>query len=170
MQDAALGHGLPDLLIWEVAAVVWAFAIGGWDFFHRRIPNVLVAAATLAALGNWVVSGASPLGASGVSMVAGGGLSLLLTLPGYLMRQLGAGDVKLLLAIALLGGAAAAVASFVVGALTAGAAAGAWVLVGPRFGLPPPAGRRLPFGACLALGFAVAVLSGQTGELRWLLP
>ncbi|HJW24507.1 MAG TPA: prepilin peptidase [Rhodocyclaceae bacterium] len=153
---------------WGVLAVLWAFAIGYWDLQCRRVPNVLTFGAILVALASFAVTGASPLGADGISILAGAGLALILTLPGYLLRQLGAGDVKLLLAVALLGGTMATLVSFVVGSLTSVAAAGAWVFWGPRFGHVPSSGKWLPFGAALALGFAVAVVSGQVGQLPWL--
>lgn len=148
-----------------MTAVIWACAIGFWDLSRRRIPNFLTFGAGAAALGVLAATGASPLGADARSVLAGVGLGLVLTLPGYFLRQLGAGDVKLLVAVALLGGTAATLASFVLGALAAGAAAAARLVLGPRLGLPPATGRHLPFGACLALGFVVAVIGGQAGWL-----
>jgi len=163
MTMAAPAGGLPG---WGMAVLLWAFALGYWDLRHRRLPNALTFAAALAGLGSWAILGASPLGASGMSMLAGSGIALLLTVPGYLLHKLGAGDVKLLVAVALLGGVAATLVSFVVGALIAGIGAGARALLGSRFGLPPvAAGRQLPFGTALALGFAVAVLGGHVGDL-----
>lgn len=152
---------------WQMTAVIWALAIGGWDVFRRRIPNVLTLGAVLVAVGSLALTGASPLGADSVSVLTGGAVALLFTLPGYFARKLGAGDVKLLLAVALLGGAVATLVSFVIGALVAGAVAGAWVVLGPRFGLPLPTGKQLPFGAALALGFTVAVIGGHVGNLPW---
>lgn len=163
LQAAASGPSVA----WQMTAVVWALAIGGWDVFRRRIPNALTFAAALAAAASLAFRGASPLGADSASVLAGGGAALLFTLPGYLMRKLGAGDVKLLLAVALLGGLAATLISFVVGALITGAVAVAWILLGYRFGLSAPTGKQLPFGAALALGFVVAVVSGQVGGLPW---
>ncbi|MBS1188260.1 MAG: Peptidase prepilin type [Rhodocyclaceae bacterium] len=153
---------------WGAAAVLWAFAVGYWDIRYRRVPNVLTGGAALAALASLAVTGVSPLGVDGLSMLAGAALALVVTVPGFLVRQLGAGDVKLLVAIALLGGAAATVVSFAIGALTSLAALGAWVSLGPRFGLTPASGKWLPFGAALALGFVVAVFGGQVGQLPWL--
>lgn len=161
------GAAASAMAAWQMTAVVWALAIGGWDLFRRRVPNVLIFAAIFLAAGNLALSGVSPLGADGVSVLAGVGLALVLTLPGYLTRKLGAGDVKLLVAIALLGGALPVLTSFVLGALATGAAAVAWLLLGPRFGLPPLVGKRLPFGTALALGFLAAVAAGHAGNLPW---
>lgn len=152
---------------WQVTAVAWALAIGAWDLSRRRVPNLLTLGAVAVAAAWLAVTGASPLGADLVSVLSGAGFALLVTLPGYFTRTLGAGDVKLLLAIALLGGILPTLVSFVVGALTAGAVALVWLMFGSRFGWPPIAGRTLPFGAALALGFVVAVVAGQLGALAW---
>lgn len=151
---------------WGMAAILWTLALGYWDIQHRRLPNVLTLGAALAGVVSWAVLGTSPLGADGASMLVGVGLALLLTLPGYLLHKLGGGDVKLLVAVALLGGAAATMVSFVIGALVTVATAGAGVFLS-RFRLAPVPDQRLPFGAGLALGFAVALLGGQIGGLPW---
>lgn len=153
--------------MWQVMTLVWALVIGGWDLSRRRVPNVLTFGAAAVAATWLVLTGASPLGAGLGSVLYGLGFALLVTLPGYLARKLGAGDVKLLLAIALLGGVVPTLVSFVIGALVAGAAALLWLMFGHRLGLPPIRGRTLPFGAALALGFVVAVLSGQVGDVAW---
>lgn len=163
-QSAAAGAVQP---FWMGGAVLWAVALGYSDCRYRRLPNLLTLGGGMVGVLSWAVTGASPFGASGISMLDGSGLALLLTLPGYFLRQLGAGDVKLLVAVALLGGSAAVLATFVVGALATVAAAGLWILFGPRFGFIPGSGRWLPFGAGLALGFVVAVLSGQVGDVQW---
>lgn len=157
---AAPVAGLPG---WSAAVVLWAFALGYWDIQWRRLPNAMTLGAALAGLASWGFTGASSLGATGMSMLMGAALALMLTLPGYFFRQLGGGDVKLLLAVAVLGGVQATLTTFVVGAL----AAVGWLVLSLRIGLPTT-GRRLPFGAALALGFAVAVIFGQTGDLAWL--
>lgn len=153
--------------IGETISVAWACTLVYWDWRYRRLPNVLTLGAGLVGVAFLAITGASPLGAGGTSMLAGSGLALLLTLPGYFLRQLGAGDVKLLVAVALLGGSAAALVAFVIGSLATITAAGAWVFLGARFGLLPGSGKWLPFGASLAVGFVVAVVFGQVGEVPW---
>jgi prepilin peptidase CpaA len=78
-----------------------------WDWQTRRIPNWLVASALTVALPmQWALHGAL----SGTQIwftgcIAGG----MLLLPGYLLRALGAGDVKLMAAVGSLCGATLAV-------------------------------------------------------------
>lgn len=155
-------------MIEQFAAVGWALVVGIEDIRRRRIPNALTYGAMLVGIAGWLVSGSAPLGTSGISLLSGAAVGLLFTIPGYLVGKLGAGDVKLLLAIAFLGGFPAVLTSFVVGALVAGAIAVAWLTLGARFGMiPMAAGRQLPFGAALALGYIAAVVGGQTGGISW---
>jgi prepilin peptidase CpaA len=66
------------------------------DFRSRRIPNVLTFGASVAAFVFWAVSaGLTGLGFS----VAGWLVGCLLFLPWFLLRGMGAGDVKLLAAL-----------------------------------------------------------------------
>jgi len=154
--------------------IVWACAVAWMDLRHRRIPNVL-------SLGGWLVGalhlfivGHSPLGASASSSWLAAGLALLVTLPGYMVRQLGAGDVKFLVALGLLTSWPLTLNSFAIGALL-GAAMGwaghnrltllsslpaAWRPPGSwlaRWGAAIPPKRHLPFGACLAAGLLVSL-------------
>lgn len=146
-----------------MAVVCWAGVIGYSDIVARRIPNLLVLAAVLISIVSALWSGHSPLGADGVSMVEGLGIAMLLTLPGYLLRRLGAGDVKLLAAIGLLGGLAVTLQTFVIAALLAGALTLAYLHALQRGWLAPASGRFLPFGAALALGLVLTVLFGPLG-------
>ncbi len=152
-----------------MGALLWAFALGYWDVFHRRVPNLLVFGAAALSLVSLAVTGSSPLGAGGWSMLGASGLALLLTLPGYLTNKLGAGDVKLLLAVALFGGVTVTLITFVIGALVTVGVAGAFLMLGGRYGLQSATGKYLPFGAALALGFGVALVCKQAGGLPWLL-
>lgn len=155
-------------MIEQFAAVAWALVAGIEDIRHRRIPNALTYGAMLAGVASWLISGSAPLGTGGISVLYGAGVGFLFTIPGYLVGKLGAGDVKLLLAVAFLGGFPAVLTSFVVGALAAGAGAVAWLTLGPRMGRPMAVGgRQLPFGAALALGYIAAVVGGQTGGISW---
>ena len=77
-----------------LAIVTVAMAAGWFDVKERRIPNVLTVSALGVALIIAVPGGLPGLGAS----LMGAGLCLLLAYPLYLVRGLGGGDVKLLVA------------------------------------------------------------------------
>lgn len=77
-----------------------------YDLHARRIPNWLVIVALIAALPVQIIANGLPIGPIWwISGILTGGLLLM---PGYLIRMLGAGDVKLMAAVgALLGPRAA---------------------------------------------------------------
>ncbi|CAE6796428.1 hypothetical protein R69619_04993 [Paraburkholderia nemoris] len=98
-----------------VLALVMIAALS--DLQTRRIPNWLVATALVVALPVQVTLHG---GADGMQMWLGGCLTGgLLLLPGYLMRLMGAGDVKLMAAVGAFCGAIGAfeigLATFVIG-------------------------------------------------------
>ena len=80
----------------ELAALAIAVVATATDLRARRIPNVLTLTGALAALTFWSVAA----GASGaLGSLAGWAVGLLLFLPLYALRGMGAGDVKLLACI-----------------------------------------------------------------------
>lgn len=93
-----------------------------WDVQTRRIPNWLVVAGLAAAVpAQWLAHG----GIEGMQLWLGGALTgALIFLPGYAMRLMGAGDVKLTAAIGAFCGAYGA---FEIGLATF-AIGGAWSL------------------------------------------
>lgn len=135
----------------------WGLTVLVGDLATRRIPNWLSAGAAALALGYCLVTGNTVLGAPWLSAILGVLLALVLTVPGYWLRQLGAGDVKAMIAIGLIGGWQVSLASFVV----AGLLAGFYVLAlqwWKRYGGEMlPAKRFIPFGAMLAVGLLVAM-------------
>ena len=76
-------------------SILVAALVGAWyDARERRIPNSLTVPALCLALAISALGGLGSLGAS----LAGTGLCLVLSLPLFLLRGLGGGDVKLLVA------------------------------------------------------------------------
>lgn len=87
-----------------------------FDLHARRIPNWLPAIALIAALPIQIVANGLPIGTT--SWIAGALTGGLLLMPGYLIRMLGAGDVKLMAAVgALLGPRAALEAVLIASAI-----------------------------------------------------
>lgn len=145
----------------HVMAILWALALAYSDLSERKIPNPLVFGAMLVCLFVLAWTGVAPLGGAPLAVAGGVGLALLLTLPGYLTRKLGAGDVKMLMAVATMGGYILVLQTFVIGALLAAMPVIAcWVLpggLGDRL-LTYLKARRLPFGAALGVGLIGSVL------------
>ncbi|MFC5696987.1 prepilin peptidase [Pseudomonas sp. GCM10022186] len=81
--------------------LAWTALCALQDLQQRRIANWLSLGGAAAALLYLVLRGETLLGASTAAGLGAAGLALLLTLPGYWLGKLGAGDVKLLLGIAL---------------------------------------------------------------------
>lgn len=146
----------------EVLVALWAALVGGSDLLRRRIPNYLVFGAVGVAGVVLTWHGATPLGDSPLALLAGVILALVLTVPGYLSRQLGAGDVKMLVAVACLGGVSLTLQAFVIGALLAGLVALILLRFGYRFGWQTKSGQRfLPFGTALAIGVVASLYWGR---------
>jgi Flp pilus assembly protein protease CpaA len=174
----------------ELWIVAWASALIYFDLGYRRLPNGLIFGAVVCALIYFLIFGRSLLGASNSQVAMGVVVGLLLTVPGYLLKGLGAGDVKLMVAIACLGGLNSVVVSFVIGSLLVAillATRLMWLplLAGfPRLSRwmfdPSPrqtvveasstdykqdavkkgTDKNIPFGAALAVGLLVQLLTG----------
>ena len=130
------------------------------DISSRRIPNWVTFAAFFAGVGlnAWL---AGPSGA--VLAVAGAALGAALLLPFYVIRAMGAGDVKLLAAIGALLGPQMLVSVAVYGALIGGAMSVVILLVRRRLVLtvneilvqrraPTRSGATAPYGVAIASG------------------
>lgn len=137
--------------------VAWALGITLSDALWRRIPNLFSLGAITGGLIYLVYAEHAVLSASWLDVFLGLLLALLLTLPAYLMRWLGAGDVKLLLAIAVLGGWKVVLSSFVVAGILGGISVLAVMQYATYFGYNPANKRWLPFGALLATGLIVSL-------------
>jgi prepilin peptidase CpaA len=159
--------------------ISWAVFCGGFDLLRRRLPNLLTLGGGTAALAMLAVKGHGWLGTAWASCLGAAMIASLLTLPAYANRLLGAGDVKLLLSMGLLGGLKALMITYVFAGLLVGLASIVWIWayrweawfafqvarIGvPGISIPEPTGRRLPFGFALAVGFTIAVF-GHTSHL-----
>jgi prepilin peptidase CpaA len=151
----------------------WAVVCGGYDLAFRRIPNVLTLGAHGGALAMLAVTGQGWLGASPSSCLTAWALALVLTVPAWVLKLLGAGDAKLLAAMGLAGGMEAMLVAYAAAGLLVGGTAIVWMmayrwepLMAPQLAriginaptIPEPKGRMLPFGLGLAIGFVVALV------------
>lgn len=146
------------------------------DWRQRRIPNHLSLGAWVVALAVLAFTGRSFLGAAPSSALLAAAGALLVTLPGYLTRRLGAGDVKFLVATGLLSSWPLTLICFTVGTLL-GAAVGllsahrlSLYLALPRALRRPdsrlarwaartPPARHIPLGTCLSVGLVAALMA-----------
>jgi prepilin peptidase CpaA len=141
----------------ELIVVVWCLSVGLADLYTRRIPNTLALGACLIAAINLLVTGHTLLGANWQSVAIGVGVSLLLTLPAYAACLLGAADVKIILAIALIGGWYLTLFAFVIASILAMLLSVAHLLF-TRFNTQQYKPKRwIPFGAALSAGLLCAI-------------
>lgn len=145
------------------------------DLRSRRIPNVIVLALALSGIG-YAFATMTPSGALEHAL-GGGALGLALWLPFWLLRVLGAGDVKLAAASGAWLGVAGVVEASLIGAAVGGVLAvwaltrhggvaagatrlGAWMLASRVSGAIAqeftPKERRVPYGLAIAAGAAAA--------------
>lgn len=96
----------------------WSLIIICYDICTRTIPNFLSLGALLIALLVLAVTGLSVTHQPASSAWIGFVLAMIMTVPGYLFKVLGAGDVKLLSAIGLLCGVNMMLTTFAVAALS----------------------------------------------------
>lgn len=155
------------------AVLVWAILCGLIDLKRRRIPNTLTLGACSAATihllwtGHTAIADATPLNALAATAAA-----LTLTLPGYLLNKLGAGDVKMMAAIALLSGLEFTLLTFVVSGVLVAVVLPIWMLLHQLQYMPivarmapflaglvvHPSQSAIPFGAFLSAGYLASAL------------
>lgn len=115
----------------EVAAAVVLFAMlviaCVTDIRARRIPNWLVAVVLV--VGVLVTTALDPVVPGLLRAVAGVAVGLVIWLPGWLLRMMGAGDVKLFAATGAWLGPAGAVNAAIASAVFGGALALIWLFV-----------------------------------------
>jgi len=154
-------------MIHLLVVFIWFAACAIQDFIQRQIANSLTVGAALLALLYLLWTGHTWLGASasegGWALV----IALVLTLPGYALNKLGAGDVKLLIALALATDRQMLLGTFI----GAGLSAGLWFWLAPkvlsslnqRLTSAPvqsvtQASKKLPFAPFLLCGFSLTIL------------
>jgi prepilin peptidase CpaA len=145
------------MLVAEVLVLAWAVAVFAWDIKQRRIPNELSIGMAAVALLMLIFTGHTMLGQEWTSASFGFMAALILTLPGYVMRWLGAGDVKFLAAIGIAGGWLVVLASFAIAGLVSGAGLLLMKSVMPQVGIRQVHKRWIPFGAALAFGLVISM-------------
>ena len=147
--------------------IAWFTACAVQDLRQRHIANLLTLGASALALLYLVLSGSTWLGASAYEGAMALLITLFLTLPGYALNKLGAGDVKLLIALALATDRLMILGTFIGAALCAGV----WLLIAPkihsilnqRLNTAPIVetavpSKKLPFAPFLMGGFLLTVL------------
>jgi len=95
-------------MIVSLALSAWAATIAVYDWRQMRVPNVLLVLALVPASLALIFNPTGLLGADRLSSLAGMGIAFGLTLPGYIFRRFGAGDVKFAAVLGLMLGTARA--------------------------------------------------------------
>jgi len=145
---------------WLVGLLVWCACLAWSDIRSRRIPNALLLAGFAAALFGIAFRGQTPLGATPLQSITGALLGLVVLMPLYVARVMGAGDIKLLATIGALMGVWALLPVWLIASVVAGMHALIWVSSAhlmPQYVAARPSGSfgRLPFGAHLSLGIVI---------------
>ncbi len=141
----------------ESIVAIWCLSVGLTDLYARRLPNTLTLGICCIALAWLFVTGYTLLNASWQSALYAALISQLLTLPAYAARILGAGDVKLLLAIALIAGKDLTLLTFVIAAILV-MVFGLIYFLFTQFNTPAVRSKRwIPFGAAFSAGLLCAI-------------
>lgn len=138
-----------------VLLALWAAAISGYDGLRRRIPNVALLLVCVPAVLALVFQGQGLLGERPWSSAGGLVIGFGLTLPGYVLRALGAGDVKFAALLGLLLGASRGFELVLLASVLMGVMG--LVLL---FRLQVPREFRFPVAPMLAAAFVAEMVSG----------
>ena len=117
-------------LVLQLVLLAVALTAGIWDLRTRRIPNWLVLSGLL--LG-FLLNGFLFLGPGLLHAAAGFGLALLIYFPLYLLRGMGAGDVKLMAALGAIAGWRLWLSIFILSGLLGGVLAVVLILAKGQF-------------------------------------
>ena len=128
----------------------WAVVIAAFDLRQRRIPNLALVLVVAPAIVSLAAYGGGLIGVSLLQSLGGCVFAGALLVPGYLARQVGAGDVKLAAVMGLLLG----LSNSLMMLLVSGVVIGLMALVARlRLGKLRSSDYRLPGGLALAIGF-----------------
>jgi prepilin peptidase CpaA len=147
--------------------LIWLTLCAAQDIRERHIANGLTLGAGALALAYLSWTGSTWLGAEGAQGAWAFLLALAFTLPGYALRRLGAGDVKLMTALALATDGAHLLGTFIGGGL----ASVLWQLLAPKVWLymsqglrgylrhlAPGTSNKRPFAPFVWVGFILALV------------
>ncbi|WP_116474258.1 prepilin peptidase [Zobellella maritima] len=154
------------------ALVVWAGICALQDASQKRIANSLTFPCMAVALGYLLIRGETLTGASPSQAITAISVVFLLLLPGYMLGRTGAGDIKMMLGLALASDALHVLICIVI----AGVGVGIWALLSARVWsfipvnmktfmqyMAPGGNDGIPYAPFLFLGFCFA--SGWIGLL-----
>ena len=141
--------------------LIWLTLCAAQDARQRHIANVLTLGVGGLAAGYLLVTGHTWLGAEAVQGGWAFLLALLLTLPGYWLKRFGAGDVKLMTALALATDGIHLLGAFIGAALVSAL----WIVTVPKLWLhmsqrlrehlrylAPEMSKKLPFAPFVLMG------------------
>ncbi len=144
---------------WQYPALAaWAVALSVFDLKWRRLPNGLTLGGAGCAIAYLLVQGQSPLGAAPSSALTAGFGAIIVSMPFYGLGWLGAGDIKLISAIGLIGGVKVLLTTFVLSSLlTLPYVLALLARAGWRGENPRSVVGRIPQGLFLAAGLLAAM-------------
>ncbi len=141
------------------ALAAWALALAVDDVRHRRVLNGALAPVAMLALAARASGGWAGCELSLVNGLIGALLGLLLWLPGYGLKQCGAGDVKCAMVMGLVLGASRSLEANLLGFLLLGLMSVVVLATGRR-------GHRIPAVPALSLAFVIELIGGPWMLLR----
>jgi prepilin peptidase CpaA len=143
-----------------VALTAWAGAVAWRDAQERRIPNAMLLGLLVPAVVVLVVSGQGLAGSTWLSSLMGAALPAAVLLPGYALRAVGAGDVKLGAVTGFVLGTSRSAEMLLLAAVVLGLASALVLIRSGRHA----AGKRLAAGPAIAVAFVAELAGGP-----WLL-
>lgn len=132
----------------------WLAACALCDWRTRRIPNWLTFSGLLVATLNLALTQTTLTGGTVLAGLGGLAMAALLTLPGFILGRLGAGDVKLLAGLGLATSAGSVLVTFVAAALCLPLAA----LVRRALPAAVSVDHEWPFGPALLAGYVFSLV------------